>query len=43
MQPDRLKKKIIERGGATGIRGLGRLLAIMDDNGDKRLSKDEFL
>lgn len=40
---ERLKNKIIERGGATGIRGLGRLLAIMDDNGDKRLSKDEFL
>ena len=39
---DRLRAKIIERGGATGIKGLGRLLAIMDDNGDKRLSKEEF-
>ena len=39
---DRFRNKIIERGGATGIRGLGKLLSIMDDNGDKRLSKDEF-
>ena len=38
----KVRDKIIERGGATGIRSLQRLLAIMDDNGDKRLSKDEL-
>jgi len=39
---EKLRQKIITRGGSSGIRSLQRLLAIMDDNGDKRLSKDEF-
>eukprot|EP00606_Chrysophyceae_sp_TOSAG23-5_P000814 GSChrysophyteH2.ASY1.ANO1.1620.1 assembled CDS len=38
----KVREKIIERGGSGGIRSLQRLLAIMDDNGDKRLSKDEL-
>eukprot|EP00605_Chrysophyceae_sp_TOSAG23-4_P001099 GSChrysophyteH1.ASY1.ANO1.1205.1 assembled CDS len=38
----RVREKIIERGGSNGIRSLQRLLAIMDDNGDKRLSKSEL-
>jgi len=37
-----VRQKIITRGGSSGIRSLQRLLAIMDDNGDQRLSKDEF-
>ncbi|CAE7618916.1 Capsl, partial [Symbiodinium microadriaticum] len=39
----KLKDKIIARGGTNGIKGLGRLLRIMDDNGDKRLSRDELI
>ena len=39
---ERMRERIIARGGATGIRGLGKVLSIMDDNGDKRLSKDEL-
>ncbi len=38
-----VKAKILERCGATGgIKGLQRTLAIMDDNGDKRLTKEEL-
>lgn len=39
---DRVREKIIQRGGSNGIRTIGNLLKIMDDNGDKRLSKDEL-
>jgi len=39
---DKVRRKIVERGGSTGIRAVSRLLAIMDENGDKRLSKDEL-
>jgi Ca2+-binding EF-hand superfamily protein len=39
---DKVRSKIVERGGSTGIRSISKLLSIMDNNGDKRLSKDEF-
>jgi Ca2+-binding EF-hand superfamily protein len=39
---EKVRQKILERGGANGIKSLARLLAIMDDNGDKRLSKSEL-
>ena len=39
---DKVRKKIVERGGSNGIRSISKLLAIMDNNGDHRLSKDEF-
>lgn len=39
---DKVRKKIVERGGSNGIRSIVKLLTIMDDNGDKRLSKDEL-
>ena len=39
---EKVREKIVERGGSVGIRSLQRLLMIMDDNGDKRLSKDEL-
>ena len=38
----KVRDKIIERGGIHGIRSLGRLLSTMDDNGDKKLSKEEL-
>ena len=38
-----IRGKVVERGGSNGIRSLSRLLAIMDDNGDKRLSKEELM
>jgi Ca2+-binding EF-hand superfamily protein len=39
---ERVKSRILERCGQTaGIKGLQRTLMIMDDNGDKRLSKEE--
>ena len=38
----RLKKRIVERGGVNGIRSVARLLGIMDNNGDKRISREEF-
>eukprot|EP00947_MAST-08B_sp_MAST-8B-sp1_P005632 g5632.t1 len=38
----RVKAKILERGGKTGLRGLRRVLKIMDDNGDLNLTADEF-
>ena len=40
---DRVRQRILERcGQAAGIKGLQRTLMIMDDNGDKRLTKDEL-
>jgi Ca2+-binding EF-hand superfamily protein len=40
---ERVKTKILARcGQRAGIKGLQRTLSIMDDNGDKRLSKDEL-
>ena len=39
---NKVRTKIIERGGSNGIRTLTRLLMIMDDNGDKKISKDEL-
>jgi hypothetical protein len=40
---DRVIKKILERCGETaGIRGLARTLAIMDNSGDKKLTKEEL-
>ena len=39
---DRVRARIVQRGGSSGIKGLAKLLAIMDDNGDKRLSKEEL-
>ena len=39
---DRVRAKIVQRGGSSGIKGLAKLLAIMDDNGDKKLSKEEL-
>jgi len=38
----RVRDKIIQRGGSTGIKGIAKLLQIMDENGDKRLDKDEL-
>ena len=38
----RLKKRIVERGGVNGIRSVARLLGIMDNNGDRRISREEF-
>jgi hypothetical protein len=37
-----VRRKIVERGGSNGIRSMAKLLAIMDDNGDKRLTKEEL-
>jgi hypothetical protein len=39
---EKVRRKIVERGGSNGIRSIAKLLTIMDDNGDKRLSKDEL-
>ena len=40
---DRVIKRILERcGEKAGLKGLQRTLAIMDDNGDKRLTKEEM-
>ena len=38
----KVRQKIIERGGSNGIRSITKLMTIMDDNGDKKLSKDEL-
>ena len=40
---EKIKEKIIARGGVNGIKGFARLLAIMDDSGDKKLSKEEMM
>jgi hypothetical protein len=39
----KVRDKIIERGGSNGIRSIARLLSIMDDDGDRRLSKQELV
>eukprot|EP00759_Apiculatamorpha_spiralis_P001318 PhF_6_TR1046/c0_g1_i4/m.2156 len=39
---DRVKRKILERGGSEGTRGLIRSLKLFDDNGDRKLSRIEF-
>lgn len=39
----RVLRKILERCGETaGIKGLSRTLAVMDNSGDKRLTKEEL-
>eukprot|EP00999_Lentomonas_sp_LEN2_P002555 NODE_437_length_1503_cov_100.899709_g405_i0.p1 GENE.NODE_437_length_1503_cov_100.899709_g405_i0~~NODE_437_length_1503_cov_100.899709_g405_i0.p1 ORF type:complete len:430 (+),score=80.88 NODE_437_length_1503_cov_100.899709_g405_i0:149-1438(+) len=40
---DDVRKKLNARGGRTGFRGLTRTLRIMDDNGNKRLDREELL
>eukprot|EP01006_Ploeotia_vitrea_P028462 TRINITY_DN61151_c0_g1_i1.p1 TRINITY_DN61151_c0_g1~~TRINITY_DN61151_c0_g1_i1.p1 ORF type:complete len:1088 (-),score=131.03 TRINITY_DN61151_c0_g1_i1:1223-4486(-) len=39
---DSVRKKILERGGRTGFRGLTRVLRFMDDNGNRKLSRREL-
>ena len=40
---DRVLSRILERsGGLGGIKGLSRTLAVMDSNGDRRLTKEEL-
>ena len=39
---EKVRARVVERGGSTGIRTLSKLLKIMDDNGDHKLSRDEF-
>ena len=39
---DRVVARIKERAGGGGIKGLQRVIAIMDDDGNKRLSKEEL-
>ena len=39
---DRVRQKILERGGASGMKGLTRSIRIMDDNGNRRLDRREF-
>ena len=36
------REKIIARGGANGIRSMGRMLRILDDNGDGKLQREEL-
>jgi Ca2+-binding EF-hand superfamily protein len=38
-----IRKKITERGGVNGIKGFVRLINIMDNNGDKRLTREELM
>ncbi len=38
----KVRTKITERGGSTGIKSITKLLAIMDTNGDKKLNKEEL-
>ena len=38
----RFQSQILKRGGCNGIASLGRLLRIMDDDGDKKLSRSEL-
>jgi Ca2+-binding EF-hand superfamily protein len=40
---DTIRKKIVERGGVNGIKGFVRLINIMDNNGDKRLTREELM
>jgi Ca2+-binding EF-hand superfamily protein len=39
---ERVKNKIIERGGANGINSLSRVLRIMDSSGDGKLCRNEL-
>jgi Ca2+-binding EF-hand superfamily protein len=39
---ERVRAQIIARGGANGIRTIGRIFRIMDDNGSKTLNYEEF-
>lgn len=38
----RLRERIVERGGTTGIQSLSRVMKIMDDSGDRKLSREEL-
>ena len=37
-----LRERIVERGGTTGIQSLARIMKIMDDSGDRKLSREEL-
>jgi len=39
---ERVRRVIAERGGLNGIRTLARIMATMDDSGNRRLDRDEF-
>ncbi len=39
---DKAVAKIIQRSGGGSFKGLQKCLTIMDDNGDKRINKEEF-
>jgi Ca2+-binding EF-hand superfamily protein len=39
---EKVKETIIRRGGSHGIHAISRVLKIMDDSGDKKLSRDEL-
>ena len=39
---DKVKETIIRRGGSHGIHAVARVLRIMDDSGDKKLSREEL-
>ena len=39
---DKLRQKIVERGGSSGITGVARLMKIMDDDGSHTLSRNEL-
>lgn len=39
---ERVRAQIVARGGANGIRTIGRIFKIMDDNGSKSLTYEEF-
>ena len=39
---EKVKQKIVERGGSNGIASVGRLLKIMDNDGNKTLSRNEL-
>jgi WD40 repeat protein/Ca2+-binding EF-hand superfamily protein len=39
---EHIKHQIVSRGGTAGIHGISRILRIMDDSGDQRISKEEL-
>jgi hypothetical protein len=39
---EQLRERIVERGGTTGIQSLSRVMKIMDDSGDRKLSREEL-
>uniref|UniRef100_A0A7S1CH19 EF-hand domain-containing protein n=1 Tax=Bicosoecida sp. CB-2014 TaxID=1486930 RepID=A0A7S1CH19_9STRA len=39
---ERVRRVIAERGGLNGIRTLARIMATMDDSGNRKLDRDEF-